>query len=352
MADKDTEEETELVDLWNGVEFEEDHESPTDEELDEETEEDEDQEEEEDLDEEEELEDSEEDFVIDDEEEEEDEEDIDEEVPLVKEIQESIGFEFDEEFEDNEEGIQRLVEESSKKLADQELNRVFSEFPEVQELYEYRRMGGDPDKFLQTKFPEVDFNEVEFDNENEEQHEMLVKRELAMRGYEGDDLDAELEDIKNGGILESKAKRALSNLQAKQEEQQEQLLKEQKEKHEEKQKQIKEYWEDVNDYISESTEFKGLKVPSKDKDEFFDYLSKPVQNGMSQRDLDVQEADLETRLAIDYLIYKGFKLEDIIDRKAKSKNADTLRERMKKRKLERKKREQSSSSSSVELGTI
>jgi hypothetical protein len=75
---------------------------------------------------------------------------------------------------------------------------------------------------------------------------------------------------------------------------------------------------------------------------------------MSQRDLDVQKADLETRLAIDYLLYKGFDLAGIISRKAKDENAKTLRERIKQRKLERKSEERGEDSGGEleELGTI
>lgn len=351
-------EQEELVDFWDGVEIEEDIDNPTDEELDdeelEEEELDDDSDEEDDpdvsLEDDEEEEDSDEDS-----DEEEDDEDVDpDDVPLVDLIKESIGLDFgDQEFEDTEEGVQRLVEEASKQLADQQLDTIFSEYPDVQELFEYRRLGGDPDKFMETKFPTVDFLEVEYDEEDNQQHEMLVRRELASRGYSGDELEAELEDIKNGGILESKAKRALTTLQAKQKEEQESLLDEQRKEHEAKQEQVKEYWENVESVIDESTTFKGFKVPSKDKNEFFEYLSKPVKDGMSQRDLDVTEADLETRLAIDYLIFKGFNISDIIDRKAKDKNAKTLRERMKQRKLEKQERDnEPASDPNAELGTI
>lgn len=349
------EKDTELVDLWDGVEVIEDEEPPTDDELeveDEELEEEEEDLEEDDLEEEEDLE--EEDIEDNEEEEGDDEEEVDPaDVPLVQTIQEQLGYEFEEEFEDTEEGIQKLVEASAKKLADDQLERVFSEFPDVQELYEYRRLGGDPEEFMETKFPEVDFEKVEFDEEDPQQHEMLVKNELKARGYSNKEIEAELEDYKNGGILESKAQRALTALKAKQEADKESLLEEQREAFEQQQQQIAEFWDEVKEKIDESGSFKGLTVPAKDKDAFFDFLSKPVEDGKSQRDLQVEQADMETRLAIDYLIFKGFNLSDLVSRKAKDKNSKTLRERIEKRKLEKKKKEESSQSdANVELGTI
>lgn len=358
---KTTEQESELVDLWDGVEVLEDEEPPTDG-LDEEEEEEEVEEEEVDEEEEEvdeidenlELEEDEEE-IKDEDEEDEDEEDVDPaDVPLVKTIQDYLGYDFeDQEFEDTEEGIQQLVEASAKKLADDQLAQVFEQFPDVQELYEYRRLGGDPEEFMETKFPEVDFEKVEFDEEDSQQHEMLVKNELKARGYTKDEIEAELEDYKNGGILESKAKRALGALKAKQEQDKEALLEEQREAFKEQQQKIESYWEDVKETIDKSSGFKGFTIPSKDKDDFFDFISKPVEGGKSQRDLMVEESDLETRLAIDYLLYKGFDLSEIISRKAKDKNAKSLRERIEQRKLDKKKRKnETPSDANVELGTI
>lgn len=359
---KDNEEQEELVDIWDGIEVEEDLENPTDEELEEQEdleEEEESEESEEDTDEEE-VDEVDEDLELDLDEEEdddsdEDDPDSDEEVPLVQEIQERLGYDFDEEFEDTEEGIQKLVESASEKLADETIDAIFREYPDVKELLEYRSMGGDPNTFFQTKFPEVDYSEVEFNEEDGQQHETLVRRELNERGYTADEIEAEVQDYKNGGILENKAKRALSTLQANQEKKQQELLEQQREQHREQQKQIEEYWQNVEETINNATEFKGLKIPSKEKDPFFRYISAPIENGMSQRDIDVQQADQETRLAIDYLLYKGFDLSDIVDMKAKQKNAKTLRKRMKSAKLNKKQsaeRKKSADGELEEIGTI
>jgi hypothetical protein len=338
----------ELVDFLEGVELlEEDQEETPELEL-----EDEDLEEDEDLVDED-LEEEEEDESEEESPEDESEEDEtdDEDAPLVDIIKNSLGFEYDEEFEDTEEGIQLLVERSAEKLADNKLNDIFSEYPDVQELFEYRRLGGDPEKFMETKFPEVDFSKVEFDADDEAQQEMLVKSELKLNGYTGNELEAELEDIKNGGILENKAKRALSRLKAKQEEEQNSLLEQQQQAYEQQQQEIEEYWQEVENKIDTSTSFKGLKIPSKDKKDFFSYISKVTEKGVSQRDLDLKKMDNETKLAIDYLLFKGFDLTEIVDRKAKSKNAKTLRERMAKKKLEKQK-EDRQPGTFEELGTI
>lgn len=275
-----------------------------------------------------------------------------EELPLVESIRQRLGYEFEEEFEDTEEGIQLLVERARDKAAADALDAYFNEFPEVKELLEYRQMGGDPDKFFQTKFPEVDYSKVELSEDDESQLENIVKHELKLvRGMNDDEIRAEIEDYKNGGILESKAKRSLSSLRAKQQSDKQRLIEEQAEIDQKNRQEIENQWKTIEKTIRESTSIKGFTIPSKDKDAFYAYLHKPVQDGKSQAMIDHETADLETRLAVDYLMFNGFKLSDIISRKAKDANTKTLRERMRSAKLDRKS-EEFVPNEIEELGTI
>ena len=62
---------------------------------------------------------------------------------------------------------------------------------------------------------------------------------------------------------------------------------------------------------------------------FFNYLSKPVnQEGLTQRDMDHANAEIDKKLAIDYLMFKGFNLDQIINTKARSKNSKSLRDKI------------------------
>ena len=275
-----------------------------------------------------------------------------EELPLVESIRQRLGYEFEEEFEDTEEGIQLLVERARDRAAEDAVNAYFDEYPEVKELLEYRQMGGDPDKFFQTKFPEVDYSKVELSEDDESQFENIVKHELKLvRGMTDDEIRAEIEDYKNGGILESKAKRSLSSLRAKQQSDKQRLIEEQAEIDQQNRQEIENQWKTIEKTIRESTSIKGFTIPSKDKDAFYAYLHKPVQDGKSQAMIDHETADLETRLAVDYLMFNGFKLSDIISRKAKDANTKTLRERMRSAKLDRKS-EEFVPNEIEELGTI
>lgn len=283
---------------------------------------------------------------------EESEEESEEDLPLVESIRQRLGYDFEEEFEDTEEGIQLLVERARDKAAEDAVNAYFDVYPEVKELLEYRQMGGDPDKFFQTKFPEVDYSKVELAEDDESQLENIVKHELKLvRNMNDDEIRAEIEDYKNGGILESKAKRSLASLKAKQQLDKNSLIEEQKQIDLQNQQQIEQQWQTIEKTIKDSGSLKGFTIPSKDKDAFYMYLHKPVQDGKSQAMIDHETADLETRLAVDYLMFNGFKLSDIISRKAKDVNTKTLRDRMRSVKLD-KKRDESVPNTIEELGTI
>lgn len=330
-----------LVDLWEGIESEE-----TQEEVEETVDSQEDLE---DVDEQEvestEEDESEEDVVEDDEEEQEEETDSDEEaeeLSLVESIRQSLGYDVEGDFDDTEEGIQLLVERATEKATESSVESYFSKYPEVKELKDYIELGGDPDDFLQTKFPEVDYTKVELNEGDESQQEKIVRQELAqVRGMSTEEINAEIEDYKNGGILENKAKRSLSSLKNKQQEEQVNLVEKQKEEKEQYLQQVQDHWNNVENTLKEKTELKGIKIPSKDKDAFFDYLSKPVKEGKSQAMIKQEEADLETRLLIDYMLYKDLKFSDLITRAAKDQNAKTLRSRMKQAQTRRKADERS-----------
>ena len=51
---------------------------------------------------------------------------------------------------------------------------------------------------------------------------------------------------------------------------------------------------------------------------------------MGERDVDHSEANMDVRLAIDYLMYKGFNLQDIIQTKAKTQATKSLRQKISK----------------------
>lgn len=277
---------------------------------------------------------------------------------VVSSLMETLGYQpaEDEEYEDSEEGIAKLVRNASQQNAERYFQEQLEQAPVIRDFLQYTQAGGDPTTFLETTFPSTDYSTLEFDENNESQQEHLVRQELVARGYEGEDLKQELEDIKNGGILESKAKRALNSLSRMQQEEKQNLLKQQQQEYQKEQQETQQFWNETFKFIDNTNEIKGMKLPEAEKSSFKSFLYKPVQNGKTQREMFLEEMSTEDSLAVDYMLFKKFNIGSLVDKRAKDQRAKSLRERINKSKLDKQNRQskvnKKSDGSDIDLNQI
>ena len=284
----------------------------------------------EDIDEEEELE---EEIEEEDEQEEEVEEESDDEVEstadstVVSEILESLGYEG--EYEDTAEGLTAMTKDIASQMADERIDEVLEKFPLVKKHMEYVLAGGESQKFMKAFDPTLDYNQMEIAEDDSRSQKAILADYFTQKGHDGDFIKEMLEDYEDSGKLFKKAEAAKQALGKVQAQEKEQLVERQKAELQKQQEQQMEFWNGVQETIKESKEFAGLQVPEREKTKFFNYLSKPVtKEGYTQRDLDHSEAEMDVKLAIDYLMYKGFNLENIINKKAKTTATKTLRQKI------------------------
>jgi len=253
-----------------------------------------------------------------------------EEGTIVGEILEKFGYDnIDEEFEDTTEGLTRLTEVLSEKLAVETLDSLFEKFPTVQKHLEYVQQGGDPNEFMRAFTPEVDYSRIEVKEGDVNTQKKILTEYFIARGTEKDFIGDMLESYEDKGTLKDKAvaaQKALSDAQAAQ---REAKLQQQRDKYLQQQQQTQKMWENIGNTISNATELSGIPISQRDKNKFYDYISKPVDSyGNTQRDIDMQRAELDTKLAMDFLMFKGFELDKFIGKKASTKAAQTLKEKL------------------------
>ena len=107
------------------------------------------------------------------------------------------------------------------------------------------------------------------------------------------------------------------------------MFENQKKQQIEARKEQEEFWGGVQETIQNSQEFAGITIPEKEKSKFFNYISQAVDNeGRTQRDLDHGNAEMDVKLAIVYLMYKGFDLGWLINTRAKTKSVQSLRDKI------------------------
>ena len=262
------------------------------------------------------------------EEEEEDKEPSDPaDVTVVQEILESLGYEG--EYEDTAEGLTEMTKDVASQMADDRIEEVLEKFPLVKKHLDYVLAGGESQKFMTAYDPNLDYNTMEIAEDDSRSQKAILSDYFQQKGHDADFIKEMLEDYEDSGKLANKANAAKDALGKVQARQKEQLVEQQRAELQKQQEQQMEFWNGVQETIKESKEFAGLQVPEREKSKFFNYLSKPVtKEGYTQRDIDHSEAEMEKKLAIDYLMYKGFNLEDIINKKARTTATKTLRQKI------------------------
>ena len=250
-----------------------------------------------------------------------------EESTVVSEILDSLGYEG--EYEDTAEGLTAMTKDIASQMADERIDEVLEKFPLVKKHMEYVLAGGESQKFMKAFDPTLDYNQMEIAEDDARSQKAILTDYFNQKGHDGDFIKEMLEDYEDSGKLFKKAEAAKQALGKVQAQEKEQLVERQKAELQQQQEKQMEFWNGVQETIKESKEFAGLQVPEREKTKFFNYLSKPVtKEGYTQRDLDHSEAEMEVKLAIDYLMYKGFNLENIINKKAKTTATKTLRQKI------------------------
>lgn len=245
------------------------------------------------------------------------------------EIAKTLGFELENEYADTVEGLTEFTRDLAQEVAEDQLESLFQQFPEVQKHLDYVMAGGDSSKFFEAYNPNTDYNNFEISEKDLGTQRAILGQYFQLKGHDNEFIQEMLDDYEDSGKLFGKANAAKGALAQAQAEYRENMLAEQQREQERIAEENSQFWEGVADIIETGNEFAGVSIPDRQKGQFFDYISEPVgPNGETQRDIDYAEAELEVKLAIDYLMYSGFNLEDIINTKARTKSAQGLRDRI------------------------
>lgn len=261
-----------------------------------------------------------------------DENEGDELPPLINEVRNLLGIDIDDEFEDTTEGLVELTKKAASKMADTQLDELFEALPDVEQYLKYRLQGGDSAQFFSTFYGNVDYETTEVKEDDVNLQEHLVRQAMELKGFETDDIKKSVEEFKNTGILHSQAQMARKGLAKYQQREQTRLLEEQERTAAEAQQQTQKFWDEVSTTIQESRELHGIPISEKDKKELLNYVARPGKNGLSEFQVAMNEAPTDVYLAIAALMKRNFDLSGLVSRKASTKQAQDLRNRLSKTK--------------------
>ena len=182
---------------------------------------------------------------------------------------------YDEEtFEDSEEGLKKLMSSTVEK----EVEKYKQSLPEdVHKLVEFVEAGGDPKQFMDLYYNQSSWADFKLEDEND--HKVVLKEYLKAQGEDEEEINETLDTYEVSGILEKKAKTALTKLQNAEKSYQEQLVEVQKKYDAEQRELAKRQYEDFKAKLYAKEEIQGFKLTPKMKDNLWDFIMKPDKTG-------------------------------------------------------------------------
>lgn len=238
---------------------------------------------------------------------------------FVKNFYQSKGEEIDEEtfsekfkdidfssFEGLNEWMEREISERSKPVYRSE---------EEQRFAEYLANGGKPEDYAKVYYnEEADYENFEIKSPTD-QKKVLMDYYKRTTKFSDDKISKFIKALDDAGEIEDEAKSALDELKQFQEEDKQQLLEQQRKQKEEQKKQEEQLREELKSQISEKDKIASLPFSKKERDGFYEFLTKPDKDGLTAYQRMYQEDPfLQVELAA--LAYKQV-------HKGKSKAAQT-----------------------------
>jgi len=253
-----------------------------------------------------------------------------EEPGVIDTLRQKFGYEIEGKFEDDYDGVVGFTQQVAQMVAKEQLDTVFSQFPDVEQYLQFRYNGGDPKRYFQATSPEIDFGAVELAEEDISTQRMVVQEHLLKQGYTNEEVSETVQEYLDAGILQRQANRSLGKLKSLQEKEASTLIESQKAEAEQRQAQLHQQWDSIKTTI-DTGKLKTFEIPSADKNKFYSWMSDSVDNhGRTQRVIDREQMDLETQLAIEYLAWKKLDLSRLVSATQNTKKAQNLKQKLQK----------------------
>lgn len=242
---------------------------------------------------------------------------------LAKHLREEGVVDFeDDDFEDSEEGLVKVVQNQIKKGVDEYKEGLD---PLAKQFLEYIEDGGDPQHFTKA-YSTVDFSRITPDNlkNRKELQKQLVAELMRKQGYEHGEILEEIQDLVTGNVIAKRAVRSLKKLQAIQNKERAKLLKDQKEANARKGEEQASFLSNLRDDIDGREEIAGFPISKKQKKAFYEYITKTDRKTGKTKLITDSENDKDSQLKMAWLYFNNFDFSKV-EKKARTKATSNLR---------------------------
>lgn len=236
-----------------------------------------------------------------------------EEESIFQSLGKNLGYEIEGEFEDSVEGLTEYTRQVAQKMSDSILNDVFSKLPDVQEYMVFRMQGGDPKEYFSAANPEINFSTLTLTEDDDSAIKLVARAALKKQGHDEEDIVELIKTMDASGALFQFSQKNLKILAKDQAQTKQKLIDDAADK-------ARKEKEDQDALISaiESTiktrKLGNITLPVQEEKAFMDWMMKPVdKQGRTQRLIDVEKRDIETKLALEYIAFKGLDLKRLVE---------------------------------------
>lgn len=226
------------------------------------------------------------------------------------------GYVSDEELEEIKD-VKDPLEYVIEKETEDKIKELLGDAPDIiKDMIRYYANGGDPYEFIRNINSNTDISNINLENEADQ--ERIVRYKLKQDGYDDDEIQAQIEALKDTDKLEYIAKKFYDKIQKQLEAKKKEMIEMQKRKEIEEMKRMQEQKRILKNIIKDRGEVFGLTLNKKDLKELPDYMTNRnvrLSNGvvLTQMQYDLYKAmqDNEKAILIAKLLKNNFDLKDL-----------------------------------------
>ena len=228
---------------------------------------------------------------------------------------------LDEDMEDSPEAFQKMIE----KTVEDRVAKYKDSFqdPTAKQFLEFIENGGDASQFIQATTG-LDYSKVneEAVSDDIDAQKQILRNWYADQGESPEDAEDMIQAFEDSGHLEKRSLAGLKKLQKKQESAKQELVETQKKQAETRREDNQRILTKLKEDIDSSTDIGGFPVSKKQKNEFYDYITK-VDPKTGKTGLMTDSSDEKNQMLMSYLYFNKFNFEKL-EKKAKTKETKNL----------------------------
>lgn len=174
----------------------------------------------------------------------------------------------DEDFEESEEGIEKLVNKTVGNRITKWVNGLPADYSK---FLEFVQSGGKPKDFLNVYYGNHSWES--FDIEDENKQALAVEESLRLSGEDEDEIRDMVDEWRDNGTLGKRAKSALVKLQKNEAIQKQEIVEIQKQQAVKQKEAQKQYWDGFKNDLFSRENIKGFKLTPKLKEKLWDHMT-------------------------------------------------------------------------------